>query len=136
MYQLYQIFILLLKLDTFFIFGFCLQILLLIIQPNDIEFALTVSGLPITLGFLITSIRGVKREDKAIMWTFMIYMTMLVTYFTFKLIRIWTQDLKEYSDTRVYLTLFCNFIHTNISLFSPHFYTLNDHSMINMIYMF
>jgi hypothetical protein len=49
----------LLKLDVFFVFGFGIQFLVLIIQPNDPEFALTIAAIPVLMIFLALAIYGV-----------------------------------------------------------------------------
>lgn len=60
MFRAYEIFILLLKIDVFFIAGFCIQFVVLVIDKNDPEFALTIAALPIMLAFLTSAAYGVR----------------------------------------------------------------------------
>ena len=110
MFRVYQIFLLLLKLDFFFVFGFSLQFLVLVIRTDDPEFALTIVALPIMIAILALAVYGVRREDKWIMWSFMCGAVLAMAYFFFKLVRIWSVDRAEYRDTRRYLTLFSEFL--------------------------
>ncbi|KAJ3078678.1 hypothetical protein HK102_004318 [Quaeritorhiza haematococci] len=107
MYRTYQIFLMLLKLDVFFVFGFGIQFLVLVIRTYDPEFALTIAALPIMMTILALAVYGVRREDRWIMGLFMFGLVLALAYFVFKLARIWTQQERaEYRDTKNYLTLF------------------------------
>lgn len=106
MYRTYQIFLMLLKLDAFFIVSFGIQFLVLVIKTNDPEFALTICALPILVIILALVVYGVRREDKIIMWLFGFSALMTLSYFLFKLIRILTTEADQYLDTRNYLLLF------------------------------
>jgi len=106
MYRSYQIFLMLLKLDAFFIVSFGIQFLVLVISQNDPEFALTICALPILIIILALVVYGVRREDKIIMWLFSLSVLMALAYFVFKLVRIMTTQANQYGDTRNYLLLF------------------------------
>ncbi|KAJ3416704.1 hypothetical protein HDV05_000534 [Chytridiales sp. JEL 0842] len=105
MFRVYQIFLMLLKLDVFFVFGFGIQFLVLIIQPNDPEFALTIAAIPVMMLFLALAIYGVRTENKWLMWSFMAGLVLGISYFCFKLFRIYTQT-EKYQFTKRYLTFF------------------------------
>lgn len=66
LYRAYQIFITLLKLDVFFVFGFGLQFLVLVIKTNDPEFALTIAALPVMVAILALAVYGVRSLTFAI----------------------------------------------------------------------
>ena len=59
-FRIYQIFLMLLKLDVFFVFGFGIQFLVLIIQPNDPEFAITIAAIPVLICVLVLAVYGVE----------------------------------------------------------------------------
>ncbi|KAJ3026389.1 hypothetical protein HDV00_011974, partial [Rhizophlyctis rosea] len=108
-YRVYQIFLMLLKLDIFFIFGFGIQFIVLVINQNDPEFALTIAALPITMIILLFAVYGVRRESKIIMSLFCVGLGLALAYFIFKLARIWQRkDLPQYRDTKNYLTFFAS----------------------------
>ncbi len=98
----------LLKLDVFFVFGFTIQFLVLVIQVSDPEFAITIAAMPIIVAVLALAVYGARREDRMIMLMFILGTIAAITYFLFKLVRIWTVSLPQYQDTRNYLTLFSN----------------------------
>ena len=129
MYRVYQIFIMLLKLDIFFVFGFGIQFIVLVINQYDPEFGLTIAALPITMLFLVFAVYGVslcdlsgkdgwkafgidpvhqvRREDKLIMTLFCAGLLLAMAYFIFKLVRIWQRKNDDkYMDTKNYLTFF------------------------------
>ncbi|KAJ3291725.1 hypothetical protein HK104_005863 [Borealophlyctis nickersoniae] len=109
MYRVYQIFLMLLKLDVFFVSGFGVQFLVLVIHSNDPEFALTIAALPIMMIILVLAVYGVRREDKWIMGLFCVGLVLAMAYFIFKLARIYTrQDDPRYKDTKNYLTFFAS----------------------------
>ncbi|KAJ3105257.1 hypothetical protein HDU97_008280 [Phlyctochytrium planicorne] len=105
MFRVYQIFLMLLKLDVFFIFGFGIQFLVLVIIPTDPEFALTIAAIPVLMTFLALAVYAVRREDKWIMALFMFGLLLGLAYFVFKLVRIYTQ-MEKYQFTKKYLTFF------------------------------
>ncbi|ORY27580.1 hypothetical protein BCR33DRAFT_858415 [Rhizoclosmatium globosum] len=105
MYQVYQIFVLLLKLDVFFMFGFGIQFLVLIIQPGDPEFSITIAAIPILMAILAFALHGVRSENKSITIAFMCGLILADGYFGFKIYRIYTKP-EKYQYTKKYLTFF------------------------------
>lgn len=58
-YRHYQVFLMMLKLDVFFFLGFGIQFLVLVVQKDDPEFALTILAIPITFAILALAVYGV-----------------------------------------------------------------------------
>ncbi|KAJ3235229.1 hypothetical protein HDU78_005300 [Chytriomyces hyalinus] len=105
MYRLYQMFIMMIKLDVFFMFGFGIQFLVLIIQLHDPEFAITIAAIPVLMGILAMAIHGIRTENKVITISFMCGLMLANSYFAFKIFRIFTQP-EKYQYTKKYLTFF------------------------------
>lgn len=59
MYRTYQIFLMVLKLDFFFFLAFSIQFVVLVLNPNDPEYALTIIAIPVTVIVLIFAVYGV-----------------------------------------------------------------------------
>ncbi|KAJ3187492.1 hypothetical protein HDU85_006783 [Gaertneriomyces sp. JEL0708] len=107
MYRAYQIFLLLIKLDFFFMFSFGLQFLVLVIKKTDPEFAMTIAALPIMVGVVVLAVWGLRRESKPVMILFCTGVLAAISYFIFKLVRIHTrQDQEGYRDSKYYLSFF------------------------------
>ncbi|KAF8502564.1 hypothetical protein BU17DRAFT_101944 [Hysterangium stoloniferum] len=101
MYQYYQVMICLLKFD-FFAF-----LLILVINPNSPEFAVTIAAIPIVLILLITCGIALKREIKSLMTVSLILMAAALSYFIFKFVRYYSpQTADQYQSTRVTLSVF------------------------------
>jgi hypothetical protein len=62
-FRTYQIFLMLIKIDFFFVLGFGIQFLVLILNTNDPEFALTIVAIPIMIGFLFLAVYGVRFQN-------------------------------------------------------------------------
>ncbi|KAJ8327281.1 hypothetical protein QVD99_008162 [Batrachochytrium dendrobatidis] len=105
MYRTYQIFVLLVKIDVFFVVGFGIQFLVLVIKTSDPEFGITIAAIPIMLLILAVAVYGVRKEDKIIVFCFLFGLILAVAYFIFKLVRIHTRQ-AQYADTKYYLTFF------------------------------
>lgn len=78
--------------DVFFFVGFTLQFVLVVLQTKDIEFALTVAVLPITIVTLILAIVSVRKEFKVGVMIFIFLCFPSMAYFLFKLIRLYTAE--------------------------------------------
>ncbi|KAI8915380.1 hypothetical protein DFJ77DRAFT_365980 [Powellomyces hirtus] len=105
MYRTYQIFLTFLKLDLFFVLGFGIQFLVLVISPSDPEFGITIAAIPIMLIVFAFAAYGLKREDVWMMRMFCVGLVTAMAYFVFKLVRIYQRTAK-YADTKYYLTFF------------------------------
>ncbi|KAI8338144.1 hypothetical protein BC941DRAFT_424703 [Chlamydoabsidia padenii] len=87
MYRWYQILLSLLKLDMFFFLAYSIQYLVLVLQMNDYEFALTIVALPLTCIFLILIVYAVRHESKYMVYLFFVGLAAGCAYFSFKIFR-------------------------------------------------
>lgn len=76
--------------DIFFFVGFTLQFIVVVLQTKDVEFALTIAVIPITIIILVGAIFSVRREFKAGLIGFIILCFPGMAYFLYKLIRLYT----------------------------------------------
>ncbi|CAG8567292.1 5078_t:CDS:10 [Paraglomus occultum] len=108
-YKMYQIFIMLLKFDLFFFVGLSAQILVLVIfisngQADQIAGHIVMSSV-ISTSMLMAAFLGVKKENKLMMYLFMVGCVGTEVYFTIKLVDISKQP-QKYSGTRIFATFF------------------------------
>jgi MFS family permease len=103
----YQIYIALLKFDFFFFLGFIVQFVVIVTKTNDPEFALTIATIPVTIFILLAAAFFIKRENKPGMICVIVLYLGGLSYFVFKLVRIYQPGHKEdYAAVRKSLTAF------------------------------
>ncbi|KAI3630108.1 hypothetical protein MIR68_011543 [Amoeboaphelidium protococcarum] len=107
MYRLYQIFLAILKLDFFFFLAFSIQFLVLVLNPNDPEYALTIIAVPVIFFMLMFAVYGLRQENRIVMGIFIAGCMCACAYFVFKLVRMYTPSQEfKYLYSRKFLTFF------------------------------
>lgn len=95
--------------DLFFFVGFTLQFIIVVLQTKDIEFALTIAVIPITIIVLISAVQSMKREFRPGILGFIFLCFAAMAYFLFKLIRLYTatdQKRERFKRAQKTLTVF------------------------------
>ncbi|KAJ3571200.1 hypothetical protein NPX13_g5464 [Xylaria arbuscula] len=104
----YQIYIALLKFDFFFFVGFTIQFLVVVGgTKSEVEFGLTAAAIPVTIAILLCAAWSTRHEWKVGMWIVGILYLGGLTYFIYKLARIFTPSQAQfYMPVRKSLTAF------------------------------
>lgn len=95
--------------DFFFFIGFTLQFIIVVLQTKDIEFALTIVVIPLTIVVLITAVLSMKREFRPGIIGFILLCFAAMAYFLFKLVRLYTatdQKRERFKRAQKTLTVF------------------------------
>ncbi|KAG8729345.1 hypothetical protein FRC12_021044 [Ceratobasidium sp. 428] len=104
MYRWYQIMICLLKFDFFCFVALTMQLLIVVLNKQSVEFGLTVAAIPIVLFLLIGCGIAVKREIKWLMTISLVMMLGAQAYFLYKFSRLFIgQTRQQYVSTRATL---------------------------------
>jgi len=88
LYMHYQILQCIMKFDVFFFAGFSIQLIWMVLQKTNVEYAVTVAALPASLVVLVAGHIGARYEHKPLMYAFMLSCAGGCGYFVFKLFRI------------------------------------------------
>lgn len=107
-YLAYQIYIALLKFDFFFFLGFTVQFVVVVVGVKDVEFALTIAAIPVTILILVMAGYFTRKESlSGMVATIVLYFGGLA-YFLFKLVRMYQNTLRaqRYLPARKSLTSF------------------------------
>lgn len=109
MYRWYQILLLLLKLDFFFFLGFTVQFMVLVLDVDDPEFALTLVAIPATMVVLAMAVYGLRQENRTVTGLFVVGCLLACAYFIFKMVRMYEpSQASKYEYTRKFLTFFAS----------------------------
>jgi len=107
MYQFYQIMICLLKFDAFCFVGLTMQLLIVVLNTDSVEFGLTIAAIPIVLLLLVGCGIAVKRELKWLMTASLVLLLGAQAYFLYKFSRLFVGVTREqYVSTRSTLACF------------------------------
>ena len=102
-----QIYIALLKFDFFFFLGFIIQFIVIVARISDAEFWLTIATVPITIVILLAAAFFTRHESKGGMIGVIVLYLGGLSYFLFKLVRIYQVGHKEdYEAVKRSLTAF------------------------------
>ncbi|CAC9892181.1 unnamed protein product [Aureobasidium pullulans] len=110
-YLVYQIYIALLKFDFFFFLGFTVQFVVVVREhTSDIEFALTIAAIPVTIAILLAAAWFTRRESTLGMCSTIVLYFAAMAYFLFKLVRMYDSSnperVADYEPARKSLTTF------------------------------
>lgn len=95
------------KFDFFFFLGFTVQFVVIVLNTKDVEFALTVAVIPITILVLWAALYFVRKENLSGMIVVICLFFAAMAYFFFKLVRMYQpSQAYKYLATRKTLVVF------------------------------
>ncbi|KAM0756288.1 hypothetical protein T439DRAFT_308750 [Meredithblackwellia eburnea MCA 4105] len=107
MYTLFQVFVCLLKFDSFFFIGFSIQFLVLVTSTPTVEKVITIAAVPIILACLVLAVVAVRLESKPGVYAFFLLDAAGMAYFIYKLVRIFDPSSGDrYAIAKKTLTIF------------------------------
>jgi hypothetical protein len=106
-YLCYLIYVTLLKFDFFFFLGFTVQFVVVVLKHDDVEFALTIVVIPLTIIALYLATVFVRKETIVGMAAMIVIYLAGMAYFVFKLVRIYQpSQMYKYIAVQKTLTVF------------------------------
>ncbi len=106
-YIIYQIYCTLLKFDFFFFLAFTIQFCVIMLKTHDVEFALTIAVIPLTMIILVCAYFFARLEISHGMMAVIFLYFCALAYFLFKLVRMYTKKSETvYKSARKSLTTF------------------------------
>jgi len=109
MYRSYQILIMLLKFAVYFFDAFAIQFVVLVLHPTDPEFGLTIVALAVSFPIVFLVVFALDRENKILMWIWLVLLLSIMAYFIFKIYRIYDPtQVSKYVGSGKFLTLFAS----------------------------
>jgi len=110
MFHYYQVFLCLLKFDFFCFVGVTMQLLIVVLAADSVEFGLTIAAFPLVLLLIAGCAYAVRNEIKLMMLMMLALILPCMTYFVYKLVRFYVPSSRgEYINTRATLTVFTVF---------------------------
>ncbi|EJU00837.1 hypothetical protein DACRYDRAFT_23155 [Dacryopinax primogenitus] len=107
MYRFYEVFVCLLKFDYFAVLALTMQLVILDLSTDTVEYYLTIIAIPVSLILLIGCGYSVKKEIWSIMIFSLLLMGAAMAYILYKVTRFWVgPHASTYITTRGTLTFF------------------------------
>lgn len=103
----YSIFVCLLKFSFFFLCGFSVQFLFLILSKNEIEYIITIVAIPVSILVILLAVYAVRQEIKSVMLLCLTICLAGLAYVVYKVYVIWNPKTRDlYHATNKTLSIF------------------------------